>query len=99
METTNSSGHTLSDFDKTYPAFETFQPRRSLTFPEELKDVKVGGLKSKVDVEMSFMKVIFSEVFTNTLYGAGIKDCKLVRYDYKKEKTVCRSRLGKQINL
>jgi hypothetical protein len=60
-----------------------------------LKDIKVGALKSRVDVEMSFMKVIFSEVFMHTLYGAGLKDCKMVRYNYKKEKLVCRSRLSK----
>jgi hypothetical protein len=94
LQTSPTTGHSLSDFDKTYPTFETFAPTKTLSFPEDLKDVKVGGLKSKVDVEMSFMKVIFSEVFANTLYGAGIKDCKLVRYNYKKEKLVCRSRLG-----
>lgn len=96
METVTQSNF---DLDSTYPSFGMFPERKSLIFPDDLKDVKVGGLKSKVDVEMSFMKVIFSDVFLNTLYGAGIKDCKLVRYDYKKEKLVCRSRLGNYINL
>ena len=82
------------EFKKTMPTFETIPGRKSLLFPEELNDVKVGGLKSKIDVEMSFMKVIFSQIFVNNLYGAGIKDCKLVRYDYKREKLVCRSRLS-----
>lgn len=83
------------NFDQTYPTFGMFEQSKSLLFPEELRDIKVGGLKSRVDVEMSFMKVVFSDVFLNTLYGAGIQNCKLVRYDYKKEKLICRSRLGK----
>lgn len=84
------------EFDRTYPTFGVFEQSKSVIFPDELRDIKVGGLKSRVDVEMSFMKVVFSEVFLNTLYGAGIQNCKLVRYDYKKEKLICRSRLGKQ---
>ena len=82
-------------YDPTYPSFGHFPGRRKLQFPSDLKDIKVGSLKSRVDVEMSFMKVIFSEVFLHTLYGAGLKDCNLVRYDFKKEKLVCRSRLCK----
>lgn len=81
--------------DPTYPTFGHFPGRRKLEFPADLKDIKVGTIKSRIDVEMSFMKVIFSEVFLHTLYGAGLKDCKMVRYDYKKEKLVCRSRLCK----
>jgi hypothetical protein len=81
--------------DPTYPSFGNFTNVNKLKFPEELKDIKIGTIKSRVDVEMSFMKVIFSEVFLNTLYGAGLTDCQLVRYDYKKEKLICRSRLSK----
>lgn len=83
-------------YDPTYPTFGISSGRNKLTFPDDLRDVKIGTIKSRVDVEMSFMKVIFSEVFLNTLYGAGLTDCQLVRYDYKKEKLVCRSRLSKQ---
>lgn len=81
--------------DPTYPSFGNFSGRRKLEFPADLKDIKISTIKSRVDVEMSFMKVIFSEVFLHTLYGAGLIDCKMVRYDYKKEKLVCRSRLSK----
>lgn len=87
--------HTNEVYDSTYPSFGHFKGRRKLQFPLKLRDIQVSGLKSRVNVEMSFMKVIFSEVFLHTLYGAGLKDCKLVRYDYRKEKLVCRSRLRK----
>ena len=83
------------DGEEFYPSFGYFSGRRKLQFPAQLKDIKVSSIKSRVDVEMSFMKVIFSEVFLHTLYGAGLKDCKLVRYNFKKEKLICRSRLRK----
>lgn len=93
MRATDVLANTCEDFDPTYPSFGTLIGRSKLEFPADLKDVKVGTIKSRLDVEMSFMKVIFSDVFLHTLYGAGLTDCHLVRYDYKKEKLICRSRL------
>jgi hypothetical protein len=93
MRATDVLANTCEDFDPTYPSFGTLVGRSKLEFPADLKDVKVGTIKSRLDVEMSFMKVIFSDVFLHTLYGAGLTDCHLVRYDYKKEKLICRSRL------
>ena len=84
-------------FDKTYPTFGTYSLKSASKFPEEVKDIEIGGLKSKIDVEMSFMKVVFSTFFRDTLYGAGIKNCKLVRYQYVKQKLICSSRLCKWI--
>lgn len=98
MRATDVLANTYEDVDPTYPSFGSSIGRSKLEFPTDLKDVKVGSLKSRLDVEMSFMKVIFSDVFLHTLYGAGLTDCHLVRYDYKKEKLICRSRLSKHRN-
>lgn len=75
MRATDQLAYSEYPVDPTYPSFGSSSWRKKLEFPADLKDIKVGTIKSRVDVEMSFMKVIFSDVFLHTLYGAGLTDC------------------------
>jgi hypothetical protein len=49
MRATDVLANTCEDFDPTYPSFGTLVGRTKLEFPEDLKDVKVGTIKSRLD--------------------------------------------------
>lgn len=49
--------------------------------------------KPDQDIGPSFAKCIFSKFFVNTLFGAGHNGKSLIRYDIKRERLVCKSRL------
>ena len=80
------------------PPFESFTNSmgpKPLQFPKKLADISVSEVKSKPgqDIDPSFAKCRFSKFFVNTLFGAGHNGKSLIRYDVKREKLVCKSRL------
>lgn len=78
-----------------FPTFKTILSSKPTEFPKELISILATEIKSKPtqEIEPNFMKVTFSNFYPNTLFGAGQKLKKLIRYDFKRERLVCQSRL------
>ena len=76
-------------------SFNNTMGQKPLQFPKQLAGIEVSEVKKKPnqDIEPCFAKCIFSKFFVNTLFGAGHNGKSLIRYDVKRERLVCKSRL------